>query len=149
MHIYQVRSQDRIGGGGCRTPKSGPFGPKKWTFWTSPPSTLLQRPHFWSTFWPKVDLLPDLGDASHPPNPPSRLRACTYALFEHFLQIFDAFHHHKVKSFRLNITILDFKDSPANFSVIFCGSLLVFITFIIIIFLFFVLIFLFKFFLIL
>ena len=36
-------------------PKSGLFEPH--------PSTLLQKPHFWLTLWPKVDLLPDL----HPP----------------------------------------------------------------------------------
>ena len=29
--------------------------------------TLLQKPHFWSILWLKVDLLADLGGASHPP----------------------------------------------------------------------------------
>ena len=45
----QAHSKDQFGGG-CRTPKSGPFGPKKWTFWTSPPLTLLQKPHFFGPF---------------------------------------------------------------------------------------------------
>ena len=58
--LGQARSQDLIWGG-AEPPKSGPFGPKKWTFWTSPHSTLLQKLHFWQTLWPKVNLLPDLG----------------------------------------------------------------------------------------
>ena len=64
----QARSQDWIWGGE-EAPKSGPFGPKKWTFWTSTPSTLLQKPNFWPTLWTKVDLLPDLGGCITPPHP--------------------------------------------------------------------------------
>ena len=60
----------RIDLGGCRTPKSGPFGPKKWTFWTSPPLILLQKTHFWPILWLKVDLLGDLGWCVAPPHPP-------------------------------------------------------------------------------
>ena len=58
----QARSQDRFWGG-AGPPKSGPFWPQsqRWTFWTSPPLTLLQKPHFWSILWLKVDLLADLG----------------------------------------------------------------------------------------
>ena len=65
VHWLQARSQDRIWGG-AEPPKGGPFGPKKWTFLNLTPSTLLQKPHFWPNLWPKVDLLPDLGGASHP-----------------------------------------------------------------------------------
>ena len=60
-----VHSQDRLWGG-AGPPKSGPFGPKKWTFLNLTPLTLLQKPHFWPTLWLKVDLLADLGGASHP-----------------------------------------------------------------------------------
>ena len=63
----------RIDFGGVRRagpPKSGPFGPKKWTFLNLTPLTLLQKPHFWPTLWLKVDLLADLGGASHPPATP-------------------------------------------------------------------------------
>ena len=67
-HI-QARSQDRFWGG-AGPQKSGPFGPKKWTFLNLTPLTLLQKPHFWPTLWLKVDLLADLGGASHPPHPP-------------------------------------------------------------------------------
>ena len=52
--------------GGAGPPKSGPFGPKKWTFLNLTPLTLLQKPHFWPTLWLKVDLLADLGGATHP-----------------------------------------------------------------------------------
>ena len=34
---FMSRPITRINLRGCRTPKSGPFGPKKWTFWTPPP----------------------------------------------------------------------------------------------------------------
>ena len=53
----QAHGQNRIGGG-AEPQKSGPFGPKMWTFWTSTP--LLQKPHFWPTLWLKVDVLADL-----------------------------------------------------------------------------------------
>ena len=37
-----------MGGLGCETPESGPFGSKKWTFWTPP--TLLQKTSFLAHF---------------------------------------------------------------------------------------------------
>ena len=59
--IALFRPVARIHFGGCKTPKSGRFWPKKWTFWTSPLSTLLLKPNFWTILWLKVDLLADLG----------------------------------------------------------------------------------------
>ena len=55
----------RIDLGGCRTPKSGLFGPKKWTFLNLTPLPSYKNPHFWPTLWQKVDLLADFGP--HPP----------------------------------------------------------------------------------
>ena len=57
------------GGGGAGPQKSGPFGPKV-DFFEPHPLTLLQKPHFWTTLWLKVDLLANLGGPSHPPHPP-------------------------------------------------------------------------------
>ena len=34
------------------------------------PLALLQKTHFWSTLWLKVDLSADLGGALHPSHPP-------------------------------------------------------------------------------
>ena len=70
MAHHQARSLDRFGGEeGAGPPKSGPFGPKKWTFLSLTPLTLLQKPHFWPTLWLKVDLLADLG-VRHTPRTP-------------------------------------------------------------------------------
>ena len=44
--VHSGRPVARIDFGGAAPPKSGPFGPPKWTFWTSS-LTLLQKPHFW------------------------------------------------------------------------------------------------------
>ena len=66
----QARSQDQFGGG-VEPQKCGPFGPKKWTFWTSSaPLILLQKSHFWPILWLKEDLLADYGGALHPLHPP-------------------------------------------------------------------------------
>ena len=43
LFTNQARSQDWIWGG-AEPPKSGPFGPKKWTFWTSPPQPSYKKP---------------------------------------------------------------------------------------------------------
>ena len=56
--------------GGVGPPKVDLFGPKKWTFWTSLPLTLLQNPHFWPILWLKVELLADVGGVLHLPHPP-------------------------------------------------------------------------------
>ena len=69
LHIpvvrYQACSQNWLGG--CRTPQKGTFILKKEDFLNlTPPPTLLQKPHFWSILWPKMDLSADLGGASHP-----------------------------------------------------------------------------------
>ena len=47
------------------------WDPQKWTFWTQRVdflnlTTLTKKTHFWPTLWLKVDLLADLGGASHP-----------------------------------------------------------------------------------
>ena len=67
---FQARSQDRFWR--VRDPqKVDLLDPRSGLFWTSPPNTLLQKPHLWPTLWLKVDLLADfLGGASHPPPPP-------------------------------------------------------------------------------
>ena len=78
MTHSQARSQDRFWGG-AGPPKSGPFGPPKVDFFNLTPLTLRQKPHFWSILWLKVDLLADLGGASHPLHPPW-LRACSFPL---------------------------------------------------------------------
>ena len=41
--------------------------PQKVVFLNLTPLNLLQKPHFWSIFWLKVDLLADLG-VHHPPS---------------------------------------------------------------------------------
>ena len=46
--FHQARSQDQIWGG-AGPPKSGHFRFKKSGLFEPRPSTLLQKPHFWST----------------------------------------------------------------------------------------------------
>ena len=53
-----------------RDPQKWTFWPLKWTFLNLAILTLLQKPHFWSTLWLKVDLLADLGDCVAPCTPP-------------------------------------------------------------------------------
>ena len=59
----------RINFGGCETPKKLTFNfwTQKVGFWTSPPLTLLQKPHIWPILWLEVDLLADLDTSLHPP----------------------------------------------------------------------------------
>ena len=63
LHLEEIRPIVRINLGGCGTPKN-------WTFLNLTPLRLLQKPHFWPILWLNVDLLADLGGASHPCNPP-------------------------------------------------------------------------------
>ena len=60
--FFSIRPVARIDLGGCGTPKKG-------LFWTSPPLPSYKKHHFWPILWPKVELLADLGGASHPRTP--------------------------------------------------------------------------------
>ena len=64
----QARSQDRFFWG-VRDPKKVDLWTQKVDFFEPHPLTLLQKPHFWSTLWLKVDLLADLG-VRRTPAPP-------------------------------------------------------------------------------
>ena len=69
----QAHSQDQFWEG-CMTPKSGPFEPKKWTFWTSPPYPPAKT-SFVAHFVAKSGPFCRFGGASHP-HIPLWLRAC-------------------------------------------------------------------------